>query len=57
MEGEILLILLSQVITAVASVGAIKTDISWIKKTIEELQQRVSRIEQESHCIKAKKSC
>ncbi|GLX80894.1 hypothetical protein [Thalassotalea eurytherma] len=57
MENQIILLLLSQVIIAIASVGAIKTEIAWIKRTLENLEKRVKFIEQESHCVKHKKPC
>lgn len=57
MEAQILLLLLSQVLVAVASVASIKSDIGWIKSVTMKLDERVTRIEQESHCIRDKRHC
>lgn len=45
MENTIIILMLSQVITALGTIAVIKTDIVWIKKSIDKHEEKINALE------------
>jgi hypothetical protein len=52
MEQQIILIILTQILSAAGVIAAIKTDISWIKKTQQSHAERITALENRAFCAR-----